>query len=67
MYKTRLAGYHAIKLKRLKDKQARYEPHESFLTRCLEAKILAKVLVLDLEPTIGNHGHEVLGNWYGKL
>ena len=57
-HKTRHAGCHIIKLNRIKDKQARYEPHERFLIQCLEAKIVPKVFVFDVEPTIGNHGQE---------
>ena len=58
-HKTRHAGYHAIKLNRLKDKQAQNESHKSFLIRCIEAKIVPKGLVLDLEPTVDNHGREI--------
>lgn len=61
-HQTRHAGYLAIKLNILKDKQAGYESHKSFLTRCSEAKIVPKGLALDLQPTIGNHDEELLDN-----
>ena len=38
-HKKRHAGYHTIKLKQLKDKQARYETHY----RCLESEIVKKM------------------------
>ena len=65
-HNARHIGYHAIKLNILKSKQVRYES-QRFLTRCLEAKITRKGLVLGLEPTTGNHVHEFLDNWFDKL
>lgn len=35
--------------------------------KCLEAKIVPKGFVLELEPIIGNHNQEFLDNWYDKL
>ena len=39
----------------------------SFLTKCLEENVIPKIILLELEPTIGNHNQEFLDNWYGKL
>ena len=54
----------AIKLNRLKDKNARYQSHREFLLQCIEPKLIPKGLKLELEPTIGNHNHEFLNMWY---
>ena len=62
-HNARFAGYPAIKINSLKDKQLRYDSHKSFLTRLLEAKITSKNLALDLEPTIGKHEQKFLDNW----
>ena len=45
----------AMKLNRLKDKNARYQSHREFLSQCIESKLIPKGLKLELEPTIGNH------------
>ena len=45
----------AMKLNRLKDKDARYQSHREFLSQCIESKLIPKGLKLELEPTIGNH------------
>ena len=58
--------YLAIKLNRLKDKQARFVSHKQFLTRCVAEKLVPKGLKVGLEPTIGNHDQEFLDNWYSK-
>ena len=39
----------------------------SFLTKCIDQKVVPKGLTLFLEPMIGNHDQEFLDNWYGKL
>lgn len=57
----------ALKLNRLKEKQARYESHKGFLTRCIAEKLVPKGLKLELEPTLGNHDQEFLDNWFSKL
>ena len=54
-HKTRHTGYHAIKLNRLKDKQAQYDSYESFLTKCIEAEIVPTGVVVDIEPKVSNH------------
>ena len=57
----------ALKFNRLKEKHARYESHNEFLTRCISEKLVPKGLKLKLEPTIGNHEQEFLDNWFSKL
>ena len=47
----------AIKLNRLKDKNARYQSHREFSSQSIESK----------EPTIGNHHPEFLDMWYSNL
>ena len=37
-----------LKLNRLKEKHARYEPHKEFLTRCISEKLVLKGLKLEL-------------------
>ena len=44
-----------MKLKLLKDKNARYQSHREFLLQYIESKLMPKVLKLELEPTIGKH------------
>ena len=65
-HKTRHTRYHAIKLNRLKDKQGRNESEHSFLIRT-DAKIVPKSLLIDLEPTVGNHDQGFLDDWYDQL
>ena len=48
----------AMKLSRLKNKNARYQSHREFLSQCIESKLIPKVLKLQLEPTIDNHDQE---------
>ena len=57
----------AMKLNRLKDKNARYQSHREFLSQCIESKLIPKSLKLELEPTIGNHDQEFLDTWYSNL
>ena len=57
----------ALKLNRLKDKNARYESHEEFLLQCIRPGLIPRGLKLELEPTIGNQNQEFLDNWYSKL
>ena len=47
----------AMKLNRLKDKNARYQSHREFSSQSIESK----------EPTIVNHHQEFLDMWYSKL
>ena len=58
--------YLAIKLNRLKDKQARFVSHKEFLTRCIAEELVPKGLEVTLEPTIGNPDQEFSDNWYSK-
>ena len=51
-----------LKLNRLKEKHARYEPHKEFLTRCISEKLVPNGLKLELERIIGNHDQEFLDN-----
>ena len=57
----------ALKLSCLKDKVARYESHNNFLTCCIAEKLIPKGLKLELEPTIGNFDQEFVDKWYSKL
>ena len=57
----------AMKLYRLKDKNARYQSHREFLSQCIESKLIPKGLKLELEPTIDNHNQEFLDTWYSNL
>ena len=57
----------AFKLNFLKDKEARYVSHKTFLTRCVQNRIIPIGLSINVEPTIGNHDEEFLDNWYKKL
>ena len=57
----------AMKLNRLKDKNARYQSHREFLSQCIESKLIPKGLKLELEATIGNHDQEFLDTWYSNL
>ena len=54
----------AMKLNRLKDKNARYQSHREFLSQCIKSKLILKDLKLELEPNIGNHDQEFLDMWY---
>ena len=65
--KTNNGDPNIIKLDRLNDKKDRYESHISFLTRCINEKVVPKGLSIQLEPTIGNHNQEFVKNWYEKL
>ena len=56
----------AMKLNRLKDKNARYQSQREFLSQCIESKLIPKSLKLELEPTIGNHDQESLDIQYSK-
>ena len=60
--KERNTIYLAIKLNRLKDKQARFVSHKEFLTRCVAEELFPKGLEAVLEATIGNHDQEFLDN-----
>ena len=64
--KERNAKYLAIKLYRLKEKQARFVSHKEFFTRCVAEELVPKGLEVTLEPTIGNHDQEFLDKWYSK-
>ena len=57
----------AIKLNRLKDKNARYQSHREFLSQCIESKLIPKGLKLELERTIGNRDQEFLDMWYSNI
>ena len=56
-----------LKLNRLNKKSARYESHKDFLSRCIKDHLIPKRLKLELEPTIGNFGQELIDNWFSKL
>ena len=56
-----------IRLDRLRNKEERYESHITFLKDCLAIKRIPKGLVINLEPTIGNHDEEFLAKWYQRL
>ena len=56
----------AMKLNRLKDKNARYQSHREFLSQCIESKLIPKCLKLELEPAIGNRDQEFLDSWYSN-
>ena len=64
--KERNTTYLAIKLNRLKDKQARFVPHKESLTCCVAEELVRKRLEVRLEPTLGNYDQEFLDNWYSK-
>ena len=51
----------------MKDKEARYVSHKTFLTRCVQNRIIPNGLSINVEPTIGIHDEEFLDNWYKKL
>ena len=57
----------AMKLNRLKDKNARYQSHREFLSQCIKSKVIPKGVNLELEPTIGNHDQEFLDTLYSNL
>ena len=61
------ARYLVSKLDRLHDKKERYQSHQFFLQKCIEENIIPKGLLLELEPSIGNHDEDFLKNWYSKL
>ena len=56
-----------IKLERLYDKRDRYQSHISFLKDCIAIKRIPNGLIINLEPTIGNHDEEFRSNWYQQL
>ena len=56
-----------IKLNRLHDKNDRYESHVSFLQNCLEINRVPHGLVINLEPSIGNHDEAFRSKWYQRL
>ena len=60
--KERNTIYLAIKLNRLKDKQARFVSHKEFLTRGVAEELFPKGPEAVLEATIGNHDQEFLDN-----
>ena len=57
----------AMKLNRLKDKNARYQSHREFLSQCIESKLIPKGLKLELVPTIDNRNQVFLDTWYSNL
>ena len=59
MNSTKHTGSQAIKRNRLKDKDVRYESPKSFLTRCIDDKIIPKGLIFELEPTIDKHDQDL--------
>ena len=56
-----------IKLNRLLDKKDRYESHVSFLKNCLKIGRVPNGLVINLEPSIGNHEETFRAKWYQRL
>ena len=56
-----------IRLDRLYNKRDRYTSHISFLKECIEMKKIPNGLVINLEPTIGNHDEEFRTQWYNRL
>ena len=57
----------ARKLDRLFDKEARFQSHKEFLTRCLTGNVIPNGLRIELEPSIGNHDEDFLTKWNDKL
>ena len=53
-HNERISNYFTIKLKHLKDKEARLESHKDFLTRCINEGVILKGLELMFERSIGN-------------
>ena len=45
----------------------KYESHRDFLSQCLTEKLVSKGLKLEIEPILGNHGQELIENWFMKL
>ena len=64
--KERNRTYLAIKLNRLKDKQARFVSHKKLLTHWVAEELVPKGLEIALERTIVNHEQEFLDNWYSR-
>ena len=62
--KEKSTPYLAIKLNRMKGKQARFVWHKEFLTLCVAEEIVPKGPEVKLEPTIGNHNQEFSDNLY---
>ena len=56
-----------IRLDRLYDKRDRFTSHVSFLNECIGMKKIPDGLVINLEPTIGNHDEEFRTLWYNRL
>ena len=56
----------AIKLNCLKDKEAKFESHKSYLSRYINDVLQPKELELMPEPIIGNHYQFFLDNWYSS-
>ena len=56
-----------IKLNRLLDKKDRYESHVSFLKNCLKIGRVPNGLVINLEPSIGNHDETFRAKWYQRF
>ena len=54
-HNEKTSNYLVIQLNRLKNKEARFESHKDFLTRCINECLVPKGLELMLEPTIGSH------------
>ena len=61
-YNEKISNYLEIKLNRLKDKEARFESHKDFLTRCINKGLVPKGFELMVEPTISNHGQFFIEN-----
>ena len=59
--------YLAFKLDKLNDKKARFESHESYLTKCLTNNLIPNGLKVYVEPSIGNRDETFLTKWYGTL
>ena len=60
-------GINVFRLERLSDKKNRLESHRLFLKVCLEIKRIPNGLVIDLEPSIGNHDEDFRPRWYQRL
>ena len=52
---------------RLKEKSARHNSHNYFLSCCIDKKLVPKGLEVTFEPAIGKRNQDFIDNWYSKL
>ena len=57
----------ALKLNSLNDKKARYESHNTFLSKCYRDKIIPHGLSIYMEPSIGSQDEAFLETWHENL